>query len=142
MTIIIRSSLDANSVSERGLQSWLVNNYDRISKAALKNKWNVESTCLLTGLEVQERSCLPARHGAERPKDLITNGFWIFHARVGPVAHVRDALQLLQIPVTSSMISNISARGGLASCLSLLSSCSPPAGVLFAAQWTGQLDTY
>lgn len=38
------------SVSERGLQSQLVNNYDRISKAALENKWNVESTFLLVGL--------------------------------------------------------------------------------------------
>lgn len=85
MTIIIRSSLDAKRVSEHGLQSQLVNNYDRILKPAPENKRNMESTRLLEGMEVHTKggNFLPVRHGEESPKDLVTDGFWIFHPRAG-----------------------------------------------------------
>lgn len=71
LAIIIRSSLDANSVSERGLQSKLyMNNYDRILKPALESKRIVESMCLLEGMEghTEGGNFLPARYGEESPQ--------------------------------------------------------------------------
>lgn len=77
-TIIIRSSLDANSVSERGLQSQLVNNYDRILKPALESKRNVESTRLLEGMEVHtERGELPASKTWRRESQRVPRYKWI-----------------------------------------------------------------
>lgn len=78
--IIIRSSLDANSVSECGLQSKLVNNYGRILKPALENKRNVESTRLLEGMEVHTggRNFLPARLEKRVPKTSLQMDFGYF----------------------------------------------------------------
>lgn len=83
--IIIRSSLDANSVSERGLQSKLVNNYDRILKPALKNKRNVESTCLLEGMEAHTEGGTSCQQHMEKrvPKTSLQMDFGYFIPELG-----------------------------------------------------------